>query len=275
MRRHLNDLRRADPAGDLDLLEPTAPDGDELWRWIANQPAPGFAEAETWTRRRSPRRRVSLVLGALVAPGALGALATWLAVAQSRPARAHHQPPLATYTTPYRPPRPLPSQFRPGPSPTLTGWILTGEVVALGWSLHPTGPPTGGLTCASLQACFVVGDSASPTALVGRFDSLYFTGDQGSTWSAVALPTGFSFAYANSLSCPSPQMCFGSGSVDGQNAFIYTRDGGAQWRVGPSAYSLARLACDLGGECSGVTYGAAPVNTSSSASVTSCPPGPT
>jgi len=260
MRTHLNDLRRADPAGDLNLSEPTVQDANELWRWIADQPPTGSVETRTWARPAPRHRRLSVALGAVAVLGVLGVLAIWPSAAPSHPARGRQHPPLATYTTPYREPRPLPSQFSPGPTSASSGWILTGDVVALGWSLHPAGPPTGGLTCPSLQACYVVGDSASPTSLVGRFDSLYFSGDEGSSWSAVALPAGFSFAYAYSLSCPSPQFCFGSGSVDGAGAFIYTSDGGAQWTVWPSAYSLAQLLCDPSGNCSGVTYGSAPVN---------------
>jgi len=222
----------------------------EAGAWM--ETAPGEAPP-TRLRPYRPVLRLGLA-GVLVVALVTGALVT----AQSG---QRHPPSVAArfktpFTTPVRAPRALARAWSASVSSDQNGWVLVGDIVPAGWKLHTVGPEPGYLTCASLDACYAVGDNAASSSGPADYDSLYFSGDGGLSWSVLSLPSGFTFT--SGLACASPQLCYGAGMYENTPAFITTSDGAQQWSVRPMAKAIAILTCPMAAVCSGVTTGTPP-----------------
>jgi len=127
------------------------------------------------------------------------------------------------------------------------------------------------VTCPTSADCYLEARFMdAPTAAAG--DNVYFSGDGGSSWRQLALPSG---VYADTtLSCTSSQQCsFGGGQFNGvdsngkpimQPVLVSTSDGGSSWEVAtlplPTNGSLELLGnasvgsvqCVSAGSCSAV-----------------------
>jgi hypothetical protein len=139
-----------------------------------------------------------------------------------------------------------------------TSWQLEGYLFDTGWELDTAGPAPGTISCPSSTACFVTGNGATSATGSADYDTLYFTGDLGATWSVLPLPNGIDFT--SPLSCLSDLQCSAGATLAGQTILLSTDDGGHEWLETPISIpgQLVKLACDSPTSCLGV---AAPTNT--------------
>jgi len=156
-------------------------------------------------------------------------------------------------TTPFQATRP----FEPSGSHTVRSghWQLVGALLTGTWQQNTAGPPAGPLTCASVNACYVMASRyASPNAGAPLLSvSLYVTHDLGTSWSALPMPDGFS--PTTTLACGAETTCAAGGTYHGQSIFIVTTDGGSQWTMDPLlAVSgvFLQLSCSSAADCAGV-----------------------
>ena len=157
--------------------------------------------------------------------------------------------------TPFHAPTPFVPPSASGRRVRSGRWQLLGAVLSGTWIKNTDGPPAGPLTCASADACYVLaGHYPSPDANAPLLsESLYATGDLGSTWTVTPMPTGFDAT--SRLSCPEPSHCDVGGTLAGRSAFLSTVDGGSQWTVTPLPIApgvLLLLSCPSPDDCSGV-----------------------
>jgi photosystem II stability/assembly factor-like uncharacterized protein len=157
-------------------------------------------------------------------------------------------------TTPWRAARSLPSGTHVSvPHGHAGSWELVGDIVRSGWQLNTSGPAPGDLTCPTTTACYVTGNTATKDTGPPVFDSLYFSGDSGHTWSVLALPNGFAFTAP--VSCSGPGTCLAAGVVGGRAVLIETSDGGHEWAVSPLSIPgrIVSLQCASSSSCNGIT----------------------
>jgi hypothetical protein len=157
-------------------------------------------------------------------------------------------------TSAWRVARPLPPASRFASTGLPSGlWQLVGAIVPRGWQLDTAGPAPGYLTCPSTVACYVTGNGATSDSGPADFDSLYFSGDGGTKWFVLPLPSGFSFT--TPLTCARSQTCAAGGTRGGKPVLVATANGGHQWTITPLSTTgeLVELTCLSATTCDGVT----------------------
>jgi hypothetical protein len=211
-------------------------------------------------RRAKPRH------GRLVA-GSLAALVASLTVAFAVASGVDPGPslPKGSFTTPWRPS--VPASTAPAPNSARAapdGFRLASYVTAAApWSLAkgPAGLFTI-VTCPTVSACYLSLTTPVRPSHVGT-SLFYFSGDGGSSWARLPLPSGLTFGSAPS--CPSPDVCVIAAALHQRIArtqvsvLASTVDGGHRWSVVPAAFSarLFLLSCTTASVCSGITTSAA------------------
>ena len=269
-------LQSLEPVGEDDLNEVAGrPVFDELfWELIAGTPTAGLDDRLSAAGPRRARRR-----GGLVAPS-LAALVAGLAVVLAVASGVLSGPslPKGSFTTPWSPS--VPASTAPGPgsgSAAPDGFRLASYVTGgAHWSLNE-GP--AGLfnivTCPTTSACYMTLTTPRPPSQVptssiytladGRSSAFYFSGDGGSSWARLPLPSGLTLSSAQT--CPSPDVCVAAavldarivgGQLSGKTVLVSTVDGGHRWSVVPVPFSgLFLLSCTSARVCNGVTTSAA------------------
>jgi photosystem II stability/assembly factor-like uncharacterized protein len=115
--------------------------------------------------------------------------------------------------------------------------------------------PPGYLDCPATDACYLLAQTVLST--VGPFpnyyNAVYFSGDGGASWSALALPAGLELTAP--LSCPSALACVDVGSQGNKAELVSTSDGGHRWTVSPlrAPADVMALSCSSVSSCSLVT----------------------
>lgn len=238
------------PALDAVVAELVASEDSAAW---LSDPADGRAVPILGVRVHPLR---PMVTGGLVVALVLVLAAVLVATGTIGPSRHVAERFKTAFTTPLREPRPLARSWSSPVPRDQSGWELVGDISPAGWALHTTGPEPGFLTCASVDACYAVGDNSASDSGPAEYDSLYFSDDGGESWEVLSLPSGF--AFTSGLSCASSEVCYGAGLYEDTPAFITTTDGAEQWTVRPMEDEIAILACPAVGICSAVTTGTPP-----------------
>jgi hypothetical protein len=254
-------LTRADPIGSMDIETLSAdPLFDQLLNEIvAENPDKPRATSAAAVRGNDPgsvmlgrlperlrlQRRLALAAAVVVVIGGM-ALSTGLSRSDS-----------GIRTTPWNAARVLPGKGESIAGKRAIGsWELVGDVVSTGWQQNTVGPPPANITCPGITACYALaGDYATPYANAPLLsESLYVTGDLGSTWSLLPMPSGFD--PTSGLMCADSSNCSAGGTLSGSSVFITTTDSGHQWTIIPltvtPGYQLFELSCSSESACQGV-----------------------
>jgi len=220
---------------------------EELFQEIVSSPAPALSVDVVAWRRRS-RRPLVIVAAAVVV-----LLAVVLPLSLTAGGGLSHP-----VTTPFQAGHAfLPASKGSAPRVASGRWQLVSEesVLTGTWQQNTAGPPAGPLTCASVNACYVMASRyASPKAGAPLLSvSLYVTHDLGTSWSVLPMPDGFS--PTTTLACEAETTCAAGGTYHGQSIFIVTTDGGSQWTMDPLlgvSGVLLQLSCSSAADCAGV-----------------------
>jgi photosystem II stability/assembly factor-like uncharacterized protein len=258
-------LQSLEPAAEHDLDEVAGrPVFEELFReLLAGTPSAGLDNLLAAAGPRRARPRHYRVMGASLA-GLVAALAVVLAVASG--VASGPSLPKGSFTTPWRASVPASSAPALGTgSASPDGFRLASYVTAgAHWNLAK-GP--AGLfdivTCLSTSACYMTLTTPVLPPQV-RTSSFYFSGNGGSSWARLPLPSGLTFSSAQS--CPSPDVCVAAavldarivgGQLSGKTVLVSTVDGGHRWSVVPAPFSgLVLLSCTSARICNGVAASA-------------------
>jgi hypothetical protein len=258
-------LQSLEPAAEHDLDEVAErPVFEELFReLITGTPSAGLDNLlATAGQRRARPRRYRVVASSLA--GLVAALAVVLAVASS--VFSGPSLPKGSFTTPWGPSVPASTAPAPGTASAASDGFRLASYVTGGahWSLAK-GP--AGLfdivTCLSTSACYMTLTTPVLSPRVAT-SSFYFSGNGGSSWARLPLPSGLIFSSAQS--CPSPDVCVAAavldariigGQLSGNTVLVSTVDGGHRWSVVPAPFSgLVLLSCTSARVCNGVATSA-------------------
>lgn len=163
------------------------------------------------------------------------------------------------FTTPWRPAHAL---GEPGSAHERAGtWRLVDALLTGTWQQNVYGPPPGSSSCTPDGTCYVLaGKYASASSASPLSESLYVSTNEGATWSALPVPSGF--LSTTSFECSGPQWCATGGTYNGQPVLAVTRNGGHSFTIDPlptGVGTLRSLSCPSGGVCIGlVATGHAP-----------------
>lgn len=162
--------------------------------------------------------------------------------------------PVGRYTTAWEPARPASGGQQFSTPAGATGqWRLVSTLVGTGWQLSSPAPVHGALTCPTTSSCYITAATTEANRTdATRFASLYFSADEGSTWSALDLPEGFQFSAP--LSCWDAEHCSGAGVLNDKSMLISTTDAGHQWTVTPISApgTVVYLSCRVTTICNAV-----------------------
>ncbi len=252
-------LRRIDPVDEWAVeAAATHPVFGELCEEIVSAPPardPTDAAVSVSSRRARPRARRAaartrgvrraLVAGASAVVVALGALAGTGAIGGGGGLRG-------PFTTRWHDAHALDA----GRSARGTGtWRLVDDLLTGTWQQNDYGPPPGRLSCATPSRCYVMA-GRYPSAMAGApllSESLYVTTDQGTDWTVLPMPSGFSPTTA--LACAGATWCAAGGTYRGQGVLLTTADGGHSFTVMPLPGGLGTLhvlTCPSVGVCDGL-----------------------
>ena len=221
----------------------------QAWAAVIAAAAEEATVAPVPARPRKRRSAAGRHMAALVA--AVVALVTVLGAVLFVSKGANHAP--GTFTTAWQPSRPA-SRLAIGASAGNRGGALqlVSYVEGPDWKKASSQVPPGYLDCPAVDACYLVAQTeTSPVEpYANYYNSVYFSGDGGHSWSSLALPKDLELSTA--LSCPSARACAGVGYQGDKNELVSTTDGGHRWLVRPlrAPADVMSLSCSSVSNCS-------------------------